>query len=308
MSQPDGLPRSLVWATDIQTLPRARVVERRDGYLVVRSPENPEHYWGNFLLFDDAPAAGAARRWEQLFDDEFLPLAGVRHMAFAWDRLDGALGEAREEFVARSYELEQNVGLTAPAGAVRAHPRESREVTIAALDPRPGADTELWAQVVDLWVCSAEVEPAQEAIRRSFSGRRLGELRALFSAGMGSWYVALEPGRPEVVGSCGIVASGSLGRFQSVHTRADRRRRGICSRLLVEACRHCEHHHQVERFVIAADASYHALGLYESLGFEAVERVAGVCLHPAPGRVGETGAATQDGVTPNAGGRSHPAG
>jgi len=34
------------------------------------------------------------------------------------------------------------------------------------------------------------------------------------------------------------------------------------------------------RFVIVADAGYHALGLYESLGFERTEHVSGVCLWP----------------------------
>jgi hypothetical protein len=32
--------------------------------------------------------------------------------------------------------------------------------------------------------------------------------------------------------------------------------------------------------VIAADADYHALGIYESLGFRRVEQVAGVCRWP----------------------------
>jgi hypothetical protein len=32
--------------------------------------------------------------------------------------------------------------------------------------------------------------------------------------------------------------------------------------------------------VIVADAGYHALGLYESLGFERKEHVYGVCLPP----------------------------
>ena len=50
-----AIPRSLVWATDYDVLPVDHVVERRDGYLVVRSPGNPAHYWGNLLLFDDAP-------------------------------------------------------------------------------------------------------------------------------------------------------------------------------------------------------------------------------------------------------------
>ena len=38
--------------------------------------------------------------------------------------------------------------------------------------------------------------------------------------------------------------------------------------------------HGIARFVIAADPSYHALGLYESLGFERLELVAGVCRRP----------------------------
>lgn len=278
MSTPELVPRSLVWATDIQVLPRSRVLERHEGYLVVRSPENPTHYWGNFLLFDEAPTAGAAGRWEQLFEAEFSASPAVTHRAFGWDRPDGDPGEARGEFVSRGYELEEIVGLSAPAGATRPHPRENREVTVAALDPQAGAEADLWEQVVDVWMASSEAEPGQEQARRAFVNRRLDGLRSLFCAGMGSWYVALDGG--EVVGCCGIVASGPLGRFQSVDTRTDWRSRGVCSRLLVEACRHSERRYGVERFVIAADVDYHARGLYESLGFEAVERVACVCLAP----------------------------
>ena len=40
-------------------------LERRDGYWVVQSPSNPTFWWGNFLLFDDAPAAGDGDRWER---------------------------------------------------------------------------------------------------------------------------------------------------------------------------------------------------------------------------------------------------
>jgi ribosomal protein S18 acetylase RimI-like enzyme len=268
-------------------LPRGRVLERRDGHLVVRSPDNPSHHWGNFLLFDEPPATGDGRRWEQLFHAEFSDTPGVAHMAFGWDRPDGALGEAQPEFVARDYELEQIVGLRARADGVRAHPRENREITIVTLDPRPGAEPDLWAQVVEIWVASSQPEPAREQAQRAFSRRRLGELRELFCAGMGSWYVALPADRREVIGSCGVVADDSLGRFQAVDTRADWRRRGVCSRLLVEACRRSQRRDAVERFVIAADAGYHALGLYVSLGFEVVEQVAGVCLAPRDRRAGE---------------------
>jgi len=149
----------------------------------------------------------------------------------------------------------------------------------------------LWEQVEAIWSASSAGEPGDQQARRSFSRRRIGELRGLFSAGMGSWYVALEGDPGEVVGCCGVVARGSVGRFQSVDTRADRRRRGVCSRLVVEACRHSERRYGVERFVLVADAGYHALGLYESLGFEPVERVACVKFDPAAAGAGEMPAA-----------------
>jgi ribosomal protein S18 acetylase RimI-like enzyme len=81
------------------------------------------------------------------------------------------------------------------------------------------------------------------------------------------------------------VVTDARGRFQSVDTAAGYRRRGICSRLVVEAARRTAEQHGAQRFVIAADPDYHALGLYESLGFQRKERVAGVCRQPARGDI-----------------------
>jgi GNAT superfamily N-acetyltransferase len=69
-------------------------------------------------------------------------------------------------------------------------------------------------------------------------------------------------------------------RYQAVDTAADHRRQGVCSRLLVDAARTIAERHGCRRFVIGADPHYHALGLYESLGFRPVERVAGAYLQP----------------------------
>jgi ribosomal protein S18 acetylase RimI-like enzyme len=87
------------------------------------------------------------------------------------------------------------------------------------------------------------------------------------------------PDSDEVVASCGIVVTGERGRFQAVDTAAAYRRRGISSRLVVEAADRAAKR-GVKHFVIAAEPDYHALGLYESLGFQRVERVAGVCRRP----------------------------
>lgn len=276
------MPRSHVWATDIDVLPVDRVLERRDRYLVVRSPSNPAHYWGNLLLFDEPPASGDAAPWERWFEAEFGSEPGVQHCTFAWDRVDGKFGRAEEEFVSRGYELEETVGLVATPDRVRSHQRENREVTVRTLDPLPAADRELWDQVLELQV-TARDKRFEEQMHRGFSRHRLEDLRALFRAGRGAWFVAVDPGGREVQASCGVVVAGTRGRFQAVDTAEAHRRKGICSRLVVEATHRTAERHGTEHFVIAADPDYHALGLYESLGFRRAERVSGVCRQPSDG-------------------------
>src|SRR3954447_3782903 len=100
----DVTPRSLVWATSIDVLPADHHVERRDGYLVVRSPGNPTHYWGNMLVFDAPPVDGARADWERAFDLEFGAEPLVRHRTFAWDNVSGDLGAAADEFARVGYD------------------------------------------------------------------------------------------------------------------------------------------------------------------------------------------------------------
>jgi ribosomal protein S18 acetylase RimI-like enzyme len=254
------------------------VVERCDGYVAVRSPSNPSHYWGNFLLFDTPPREGDASRWEARFEDSFRDDPRVRHRTFAWGRTDTDAG-ARSEFVDRGYNLEESVALIASAAQLRPHPRESSEVDVRALDPTEGADIAFWDAVVELQVKGRDPGHEEDGYR-AFSRQRLDDLRALFRAGRGAWYVALDDATGTVVGSCGIVASGGRGRYQAVDTAVEFRRRGICSRLVVEAARRSAADYGAERFVIVADCDYHALGLYESLGFQRAEHHFGACRWP----------------------------
>jgi ribosomal protein S18 acetylase RimI-like enzyme len=272
--------RSLVWATDVDVLPLDRVVERREGFLLVRSPSNPAHYWGNLLLFDEPPRVGDAARWEALFDAEFGDEPRVRHRTFGWDRTDGAAGAAREEFGPRGYDVEESIGLVADADRVRPHPRENGEVVVRALDA--GADGELWDAVVELQVAGRDPGHGEEEYR-AFVRARLHDRRALFRAGRGAWYVAVDPASGDVAASCGVVVRGGRGRFQAVDTALAHRRRGIASRLVAEAARRAAADYGAERFVIVADPGYHALGLYESLGFERAEHVVGGCRWPRTG-------------------------
>jgi ribosomal protein S18 acetylase RimI-like enzyme len=280
--QPDNQSRagirSLSWATDIDVLPPDATATRSDGFWTVRSPSNPTHYWGNFLLFDDPPRPGDGARWERTFARAMGGPGAPPHRSFAWDRTDGSTGAAEQEFVSRGYALERTVGLLARPRELRYHRRASREVAVRPLDPAPGADGAAWDQIVELWVAGRQ-GPFDEQEYRDFARLRLEGLRTLFAAGRGAWWVA-ELDHGAVVGSLGIVVTGTRARFQSVDTAAAHRRRGICSRLVVEAAQRTAAAHPVSQFVICADPGYHALGLYETLGFADAERVAAVLLRP----------------------------
>ena len=277
--------RSLVWKTELDVLPLDRVVEQRSGFLLIRSPSNPAHQWGNLLLFDRVPLAGDGSRWETLFDQALDDEPRVRHRCFAWDRTDGTLGAAAEEFGGRGYEIETSIGLCADARQLVPHPRENPEVVPRALDPGIGADTALWNAVVELQVADRDDHEDEDGYR-SFTRTRLEDLRAQFRAGRGAWYVAIDPATSDVAGSCGVVVTAGRGRFQLVKTARAHRRRGICSRLVVETARRARDDYGAKRFVIVAE--HHALGLYESLGFERTEKVLGVCL---PSRAGSPSSA-----------------
>jgi ribosomal protein S18 acetylase RimI-like enzyme len=280
-------PRSLVWATDIDVLPADRVVERREtaegaGHLVVRSPGNPEHWWGNFVIFDAPPGPGDGPRWEAVFAAAF---PGAGHRALCWDTIDGDEGAAAEEFVSRGYELMCNRGLIAHPEELVPHPRANREVEIRALDPTPGADAALWGAALEIQLEQNAAEPDPIPDYESFARAHQRDLRELFAAGRGAWYVACDPADGAVVAGCGVVATGPRGRFQAVDTRAGHRRRGICRRLIADAAADASARHGLRDLVIVGDAEYHAVGIYESLGFRVRESTIGIWRRPDADRV-----------------------
>ena len=268
---------SLVWATDIDVLAADHLVERCDGYWAVHSPRNPTYWWGNFLLFDDPPALGDGERWEALFSQEFSERPEVTHRTLAWDRVDGEQGAAEHEFVARGYKLEWTSGLIARPEALVEHPAANSDVQVLALDP--DGDEELWAAVLDVQHAGSDEEFKGTDYHRNFLLRRQQEHQEIFRSGRGAWYVALLDG--VVAGSLGIVVTDTRARYQAVDTAEQFRRRGIARRLVHEAARDARSKHAIDHFVIAADPDYHAISIYEDLGFERVELVVGALRTPA---------------------------
>jgi hypothetical protein len=108
---PDSI-RSMALRTDLIFHRYGGQIHSRGGYLVVRTPSNPGYFYGNMLVFPDAPRAGETSQWLRHFVEEFGATPGVEHCCFVWDGEKGDVGAAAElEDV--GFELDLGVVLTA---------------------------------------------------------------------------------------------------------------------------------------------------------------------------------------------------
>ena len=83
---------SLAFRTDLAMLEHSgSEVEDRGDHLVVRTPDNPTFWWGNFLLLAQPPAdTDEARAWLARFEAE---LPASRHRTFGVDGQNGGLDD-----------------------------------------------------------------------------------------------------------------------------------------------------------------------------------------------------------------------
>ncbi len=141
---------SLGFRTDValRVLEGGEVTDRGD-YLVVRSPGNPDFWWGNFLLLASVPRPGHAGLWLARFAAEF---PAARHVAFGVDTTDDAA--LPEDLAAAGLAAEHAAVLTA------AQPNPPARLNTDA-EIRPlGSDAD-WRQSVELAIrCHDGDEPA----------------------------------------------------------------------------------------------------------------------------------------------------
>jgi GNAT superfamily N-acetyltransferase len=246
---------SLGYRTDLALLQLGGTqVEDRGDHLVVRSPHNPTHWWGNFLLLEHAPQARDTDVWLDRFAAEF-PDAG--HVALGFDGVDGRVGDAA---ALTEHGLRVETATVMTATAVRAPPRPNREATYRLL--RSDDD---WAQSVELRVACRDDEHDEEAYRE-FSLRKAATNRALVDAGHGGWFGAFVDGR--LLSQMGLyAASPGLARFQSVETHPERRGRGLAGTLVHHVSRYGFDEMGATTLVMVADPDYLAIRVYRSVGF-----------------------------------------
>lgn len=249
---------SLGYQTDLALLQLggSRIDDRGD-HLVVRSPHNPTHWWGNFLLLSHVPTPADTDRWLATFDSEF-PEAG--HVALGFDGVDGSVGDLMS-FEAAGLSPEAQTVMTAPS--VREPPHPNRDATYRRL-----SSDDDWAQQVELRLaCNDNLEPVGY---REFAVQKALTARSLVEAGHGAWFGAFLDGR--LVSGMGLFAAGQgLARFQSVETHPDARGRGLAGTLVHHASRYGLDRLGAHTLVMVADPDYSAIRIYRSVGFTDTE-------------------------------------
>ena len=234
-------------------------------YLVIRTPSNPGFYWGNFLLFDQPPGEGDYSRWREIFADEIGSPPGVIHQAFGWDTTEDDKGVI-QPFMDNGYYLEHSTVLTAQRDKLV--PKSSTGVTI-----RPLETDDDWEQSIENQVICREPIFSEESYR-IFRQNQAQRYRAMVAQGLGVWFGAFSGER--LVADLGLFRAEELGRYQSVQTHPDFRRRGIAGAMVYKAALFGLEHFSLETLVIVAEAGSPAERLYRSLGFEFAEYQLGV--------------------------------
>jgi hypothetical protein len=267
--------RSLGYRTDLFVCAFDGIVEDRGRYIVVRTPSNPGFWWGNYLLYPDAPGARAAERGHDgsWLDDHARELPNISATLLAWDRPDGTRGEV-EPFLSDGFELDEGKILTATSADLQRAPRHASDVEVIPL--RDDAD---WSG-------------AERALTNAFAANRSGTLedlrdfvvrqcaryRAMQERALGQWYGARVDG--EIAAALGVVRDRELGRFQLVGTDPRFAGRGVCSTLVHDAAQLTLARPEIATLVMAADAHYHAAKVYESVGFRPTEHLVAIIKKP----------------------------
>ena len=177
-----------------------------------------------------------------------------------------------EEFIKENYEFQDSITLSTTE--LNLPPKINKDIEIRKIKT-----DEEWNEVVELQILCAD-DVYKEGEYRKFKVEQMKNHRKMSDNGRGHWFGAFL--KDKIVADLGIFFDREqyLGRYQSVGTHPDFRRRGICGTLVYEAGKSIMSEYGVQRLVMNADPNYHAAKIYESVGFSGKEMYFGVCWWP----------------------------
>jgi GNAT superfamily N-acetyltransferase len=238
--------------TDFMLLRPFSDITEHDDYMRVVSHGFPNYYFGNMLVLrhppqDPDPAIS-------LFRDAFRDHPDVEHVTLCWDSAPLSQG-AQQAFEGLGFDYDLDTVLTS------SRPTSPGDAPHGITFRMIVAEQE-WDQVIALQYQTGKDDFANY---RSFIRQKFDTHRQRVALGLGHWYGAFDV--DELVSDMGLFAENSVARYQSVETHAQYRGRGIASSLIQFAAQDMAQRHNIETFVIVAEAASNAQRLYQKCGF-----------------------------------------
>ncbi len=236
----------------------------------VQTPSNPDYFWGNYLIFREVPKASDVQLWTDRFDELFTGMDGIKHRSFTWD-VNGMGAPLNHDVI----QIFKNSGYDYSSQIFHKSKTLVAPVNLnQRIKIRPLSSENEWHDMLEMQIL-CWVGDMDEDEFRTFKTRRVKEYERMVTAGKGLWFGAFVEDR--LVGDAGIFWDGEFARYQNVETHPDFRRQGICRTLVYEIGNWVLENKKAEYLVIQSEENSDAMRIYQSLGFEPIERVQEFC-------------------------------
>jgi RimJ/RimL family protein N-acetyltransferase len=251
-------PRDLSYRTDFIFHRLNGEIEEHETFWVVRTPSNPDFWFGNLILFKTAPQAGDYARWMQ--EHAMVWGDSLNHVTFGWDEeREGEVTPFLDAGFIRSH------GVVLTLDQLPSDPRINPN-----LEVRPLSSPAEWESNLALQTEVDSEDYDYPGDHETYRRRRFASYQRLVAEGHGYWWGAFQDG--QLVGSMGLYfdETREVGRFQNVATRASHRRQGVCRSLLTAASEDAFSQVGAQRLVIVTgieDEREAAREAYRNFGF-----------------------------------------
>jgi ribosomal protein S18 acetylase RimI-like enzyme len=264
------MPHHALTETDHHLVRLHGTVDQVDGITVVRVPDNPGYRWGNCIHLPDAPHPNELEGFLQLARDLFIDQPQSTHAQVRWD------GDFISEELAA---LAEAKGLQHDSGQAM-HADALVEVEVDDIEIRPMDMEDEWKDIVELNIACdpEEIDGVADYIEFKQGLRRAW--RAWEQTGDATWWGAFIDER--LVGQAGMVrCPGGRGRFQSVETHPEFRRRGVCSTLTSQMGNHALRELDCDTLLLGVNHLGLAIHAYRRLGFTTGQWQNGLAIVPS---------------------------
>lgn len=254
--------RSLCLRSDLMVSGTGHILQERADRYVLRTPDQPDYWFGNTVIFKsyrDDPAA-LISQFKQDFPD-------ASHVCLQWDVPNLPRGDGFDAYLRQGFSIEEIDTLVLDGDVTRFDLPGG--ITARALH----SDDD-WAQLVQLQIDTGLAGGYSKDDHPPYVTRSFEVHRRACHAGRGAWFGAFDGDL--LVADMGIYLGDGLARYQSVETRSSHRRMGLCRALVGMAHDWARARDPRARLVIVADRDRAPGRIYRACGFTPVETMISV--------------------------------